>query len=84
MTLREFAVRVRELLRLPPLDDDDLNPYDSLYDDWGLDSIKAFELIIVVESLAGCLVPPERVPELYTIADAYEYFEMCRQLGAEL
>jgi acyl carrier protein len=59
------------------------NPYDSLYDDLSFDSFQAFELLIVVESLAGNVVPPEEIPELYTLADAYEYYQSLRAAEAE-
>ena len=56
------------------------NPYDELYTDIGLDSLQAFELIIIVEATAEVDIPPEVVPDLYTLQDAYEYYEsLCRQ-----
>jgi acyl carrier protein len=55
-----------------------VTPYDNLYDELGFDSFQAFELLIVVESLAGNLVPPAEVPELYTLGDAHAYYEQLR------
>lgn len=68
----DFGHRVAELLNVET--PDEVNPYDSLYEDWGLDSLQAFELIIIVESLAGSLVPPASVPEIFTVQDAFDYY----------
>lgn len=80
MNFDQFVERVGTLLdvEIPK----PVNPYDSLYDDLGLDSFQAFELMIVVEGLAECMVPPMELPELYTLADAYEYYQQLR--AAEL
>lgn len=66
-----FSERIAELIGIdvqPPL-----NPYDGLYTDLGLDSLQAFELIIIIETLADA-VPLDDVPELYTMQDAFEYY----------
>jgi acyl carrier protein len=68
-----FAARVVELLQLAW--DGAVNPYDSLYDELGLDSLQAFELLVIVEALAGAAVPPPEIPEIFTMQDAYTYFE---------
>ena len=80
MDLDTFIGQLRELLSadLP----EHVNPYDGLYDELEFDSFQAFELLIVVESLAGTLVPPEEVPEIFTLADAYEYYEALRAAEA--
>lgn len=56
------------------------NPYDDLYEDLGFDSFKAFEMLIIIESLAECMVPPLEVPEIYTLADAHVYYEQLRTI----
>jgi acyl carrier protein len=56
----------------------------SLYDDLKLDSLQAFELIIVVETLAESLAPLPEMPELYTLGDAFAYYEDLRAAEAEL
>jgi len=72
----QFVERIAALLRVEiPTP---INPYDSLYDDLGLDSVQALELMIVVEALAESLVPPMQMPELYTLADAFEYYRRLR------
>ena len=55
-----------------------LDPYVGLYDELGLDSVQAFEAIVITEVLADCMAPPSYLPTLYTLMDAYEYFERCR------
>ena len=80
MNFDEFVERLRELLRIEI--PEPVNRYDSLYDDLGLDSFKAFELLIICESLADNVVPPETPPELFTLADAFTYYEQLRQEGA--
>lgn len=74
-TIDELADHLRPVLsfELP----DDLNPYDSLRDRLDLDSIGVFELIVVLESVAGCVMPPEHVPEIDSLADAFEYYWKC-------
>ena len=58
----------------------ELNEESSLYSDWGIDSLQAFELILLTEQLAGVHVPPSEIPELYTTGDAYRYYLTCFQL----
>jgi acyl carrier protein len=72
----EFVRRIGSILEVEIFEP--ANPYDSLYDDIGLDSFQAYQLLIVIEGLAGCAVPPLDVPELFTLADAFDYYE---QLG---
>ena len=72
MTYEQFSSRINDLLRLGR--DGPINPFDGLYDDLGLDSIRAFELIIVVESLAAVDLPSLKLPEMYTMQDAYDYY----------
>ena len=71
-----FVERLRELLRaeLPQ----SVTRYDGLYDELGFDSFQAFELLIVVESLAGTVMPPPELPEIYTLGDAYTYYQQLR------
>lgn len=76
MDFEQFVERVEALLRVEV--PRPANPYDSLYDDLGLDSFQAFELMIVIEGLAECMVPPMDLPELYTLADAFAYYEQLR------
>lgn len=45
-----------------------------LFDDLGLDSMQAFQLLVVVEAMAGADLPPEELPPLFTVGDAYRYY----------
>lgn len=76
MEFENFVQRLRQNISadLP----ESLSPNDGLYDELGLDSFQAFELLIIVESLAGSLVPPVDIPELYTVGDAYAYYRKLR------
>ena len=58
-----------------------INPYWGLYDDLGLDSVQAFEVIVIVETMAECIVPPVEVPSLYTLSDAFAYYQKCLTAG---
>jgi acyl carrier protein len=51
----------------------------SLYEDLGLDSLQAFELLIIIEGLAEAMVAPLDIPALYTLGDAFAYYEDLRQ-----
>ena len=71
----DFVVRVGNLLDIdfPAV----VNPFADLYDELGLDSLQAYQLIVIVESLADA-VPPDDIPELYTMQDAFAYYEALR------
>ena len=53
-----------------------------LFEDLELDSLQAFELIICIESIAGVLVPPEEMPNIWTLGDAYDYYVVAATLAA--
>lgn len=78
LDFREFVDELRSALTtdLP----ESVTPYDGLYDDLGFDSFQAFELLIVVEGIAGNVVPPAEVPELYTLGDVHAYYQ---ELGSD-
>jgi acyl carrier protein len=79
MNFESFAAMVIERLRL-----EDVGPVDAtsgLYDDLGIDSFQAFELLIVIEAAAGLDVPPPELPELYTLGNAFTYYEFALQLA---
>lgn len=66
-----FARRIASLLGVDIPDDS--SRYLGLYD-LGLDSLQAFELLVITEALAGPTVVLEEVPELCTMDDAYQYY----------
>lgn len=72
MSSDEFLDRLSVLLGVVP--DDSHDPYSNLFDDWGLDSLQAFQMIVITESLAEVVVPPPDLPEIYTAGDAYDYY----------
>lgn len=71
-TIEAFGHKVAALLDIePPVH---ISPYDGLFDDWGLDSLQAFQLIIIIEGIAEVAVPPPSIPEIFTVGDAYDYY----------
>lgn len=71
MDFNEFAARVIEHFQL---DATDAHVATGLYSHLGMDSLQAFELLIVLEEWADVLLPPEQIPPLMTLGDAYNYF----------
>jgi acyl carrier protein len=45
-----------------------------LFEELGLDSLGAFQLLVVIESLAGVEIPPREPPLLLTLTDAHRYY----------
>lgn len=68
----EFTAIVVEQLDVD--DDAPRDPTTGLYEDWSLDSLQSFQLIVLVEAMAGALVPPAVLPEMFTVGDAYDYY----------
>lgn len=71
-TIDEFSRVVARLLEIEIVGE--ISPSDSLFDEWALDSLQAFQLIIVIEAIAGVDVPPPALPEIFTVGDAYGYY----------
>jgi acyl carrier protein len=65
------AAVVRELDIDPPLQP---TPTTDLYDDLGLDSLQAMELLLLVEEWAGRRNATEALPVLFTLGDAYTWY----------
>jgi acyl carrier protein len=71
-----FARRVVDMLELAASELP--NAEASVYEELGLDSLQAFQLIIVIESLAD-VTPIDDLPAIYTMRDAYNYYaDLCR------
>ena len=51
-----------------------INRYLGLFDELGFDSLQSFQLMVVVEGLAGLQVPSENPPGMFTMDDAYRYY----------
>jgi acyl carrier protein len=77
VTFDDFVEQLRQQLEVEI--PNPVNPYDSLHDDMGFDSITTLELLIACESLAENADPPETPPELFTLTDAFAYYEQLRQ-----
>lgn len=73
-----FSRELADALGVAVPDQTVLGPTTDLYADWALDSLQAFQLIIVVEAMAGADVPPPEVPALFTLGDAYDYYRSLR------
>ena len=56
------------------LDDLPLDAETDLYAELGLDSFDAFRMLLFCETLAGVDFPPESIPEIYRVGDAYQYY----------
>ncbi len=52
------------------LNADDLRPDSHLYDELGIDSIDAVDLIVRIKELTGIRIPPEDFKNVRTIQDA--------------
>ena len=54
-----------------------------LYDELGLDSLSAFRLVLFCETLAGADFPPDTIPPIFTVGDAYDYYRHLVLVGPE-
>lgn len=48
--------------------------YATVFDDWALDSLQAFQMIVTIEVMADSLMPPAELPEIFTCGDAFAYY----------
>lgn len=46
----------------------------TLLEDVGMDSMDLFELVVFTERIAGLEIPPDQIPDLMTLGDAYNYY----------
>ncbi len=58
-----------------------MEPSTGLFDDLGIDSFQAFQMLIIIETAADLIVPPPYLPEMFTLGDAYEYFLEAQRLA---
>jgi acyl carrier protein len=80
-TTEAFASALAEVLRIDH--GGRLGPEVDLFDDWGIDSLQAFEMLIVIEAMSGALFPPAEIPAVFTIGDAFGYYEGLSRSVAE-
>lgn len=55
-----------------------------LFDDLGLDSFAAFRMILFIEELADVPFPPDDIPPMFTVGDAYDYYRSLRDAHQHL
>jgi acyl carrier protein len=79
MDFDAFAAMLIERLNLE--DPPPLQPFTGMFDDLGIDSFQAFEVLIIIETAAGLDVPPPELPEIFTLGDAFEYYRSARALA---
>jgi acyl carrier protein len=80
LDLPEFAEALSTALEISfP---DDATSESGMFSDIGLDSLQAFEMIIFIEAKANLMVPPDDLPMIFTLGDAYEYYLMAIDLAA--
>jgi acyl carrier protein len=73
LNFADFAAMLVGRLKIddvPPL-----QPFTGVFDDLGIDSFHAFEMLIIIETAAGLDVPPPELPAIYTLGDAFEYYQ---------
>lgn len=67
-----FAERLLVLLDRDP--NVAVDPDAVLYDEVGLDSLQAFHMIVIIETLADTTAADE-LPDIYTMRDAFAYYK---------
>ncbi|HAL29125.1 MAG TPA: acyl carrier protein [Coriobacteriia bacterium] len=55
------------------VDDDDVTPEASFFDDLGADSLDIVELVMALEDSFGVSIPDEEAESIKTVGDAVEY-----------
>jgi acyl carrier protein len=55
------------------IDDDDVTPEASFFDDLGADSLDIVELVMALEDSFGVSIPDEEAESIKTVGDAVEY-----------
>jgi acyl carrier protein len=79
MTFDAFAAMLVDRLAIE--DPGPLQPFTGMFDDLGIDSFQAFEILIIIETAAGLDVPPPELPELFTLGDAFAYYQSARNMA---
>jgi len=79
MTFDEYVDRLFTALHLERTESFERS--DDLYETVGLDSLQAFELVLFTEEIAGLSAPPSEIPMIFTLGDAYSYYESARAMS---
>lgn len=72
MTFEQFALAFHD--RFCPDNPDPLHESTDLFGELALDSLDAFRLLIFIEIAAGLDVPPDDIPEIFSLGDAFECY----------
>ena len=73
MTEQEIRDRLSEILvQQFEIDADDVQPQAHLYDDLGIDSIDAVDLIVRLKEITGLRIPPEDFKNVRTVEDVVQ------------
>lgn len=76
MTQETILERLNELLVDQfEVNSDDLHPNALLYEDLGIDSIDAVDLIIQLKEMTGTRIPPEQFKNVKTLNDVAEVIQ---------
>lgn len=57
------------------VDDDDVTPEASFFDDLGADSLDIVELVMALEETFGISIPDEEAESIKTVGDAADYIQ---------
>ncbi|MEO7573188.1 MAG: acyl carrier protein [Acidimicrobiales bacterium] len=82
LDFEQFSGRLLRSLRIPE-PEEGVNSTTSLFDDLGLDSIQAFEMILITEELAETLIPPAEMPAMYTLGDVFAYYRVAAEMSRD-
>ena len=71
---------VEQIARLTKTDREDIRP-EARFIDFGLDSVKATELVVELEQSYGIEIPDRDLADLHTLQDVASYVERRREDG---
>jgi acyl carrier protein len=77
VNVRDFEAFVAEIADFFGFGPGGVRGTTRFWDDLDFDSLDVFELVMLVEALAGLDVPREETPILATVEDAYQYYRRC-------
>jgi acyl carrier protein len=80
MDFGEFAELLISHMELPYT-----GPFErstGVYDELGVDSLQAFQMLIIIETAAELDVPSLELPDIITLGDAYDYYLAARAASA--
>lgn len=81
MEFRRFAGAFKK--ELAPDFPEPMEPSTTLFEDLALDSFAAFRMILFLEELADVPFPPDDIPPMFVVGDAYDYYTMLCSFGGD-